>query len=107
MGVAVGYSLVALKSSQRGLGKLSVNQNKLHNDLNEAWAVLAEPIQTVMRRAGLENPYEQLKAFSRGKALTQTEVTAFIESLPLTEEDKLALLKLTPASYIGLAETLF
>lgn len=105
MGVGIGYSLLALKSTLRGIGKLSVNETLLQADLNACWDVLAEPVQTVMRKAGLENPYEQLKAMTRGKSITQAELAAFIQTLALPEADKARLLALTPATYIGYAAT--
>jgi adenylosuccinate lyase len=103
MGVGVGYSLLALKSTLKGIGKLSVNEDRLQVDLANCWDVLAEPVQTVMRKAGLENPYEQLKELTRGKTITQAELRTFIQKLPLNEDDKDRLLKLTPATYIGQA----
>ena len=106
MGVAVGHSLLALKSTARGLAKLSVDEARLQADLAANWAVLAEPIQTVMRKAGLEDPYEQLKTMTRGAAITQAELNAFIQTLPLPPEDKARLLTLTPATYVGLAAEL-
>ena len=103
MGVAVGHSYLALKSTLRGIGKLSLNEDLLEADLAQAWDVLAEPVQTLMRKAGLQNPYEQLKAMTRGKKITQAELKNFVETLPLATEDKARLLALTPATYIGLA----
>jgi adenylosuccinate lyase len=101
IGVAVGHSLVALQSTQRGLGKLSINEERLLTDLADSWEVLAEPVQTVMRKAGLENPYEQLKEMTRGTRITQAELQTFIEQLPISTEDKARLLALTPATYLG------
>ena len=106
MGTAIGHSLVALKSTLRGIGKLSVNEAALAHDLADAWEVLSEPVQTAMRKAGIENPYEQLKAMTRGKAITQAELRAFVERLPLSEGDKERLLALTPSTYTGLAADL-
>jgi adenylosuccinate lyase len=103
MGTAVGHSLVALKSTLRGIGKLSVNEALMQQDLQDAWEVLAEPIQTVMRKAGIENPYEKLKAMTRGKPITAADLQAFIETLPIAAADKERLLALTPATYTGLA----
>ncbi len=103
LGVGIGYSLVALHSLQRGLGKLELNEAKLALDLDNAWEVLAEPIQTVMRKAGHENPYEELKELTRGAEMNQTTMRAFIETLELPEADKARLLELTPAKYVGLA----
>lgn len=106
LGVALGHSLLAYDSCLKGLGKLEVNEARLAQDLENAWEVLAEPIQTVMRRYGLPQPYEQLKALTRGQGMTQTTMRGFIASLGLPEADKARLLALTPASYIGLAERL-
>ncbi|MCC7299832.1 MAG: adenylosuccinate lyase [Verrucomicrobia bacterium] len=103
MGVAFGYALLAYSSTLKGLGKLELNENKLAADLANAWEVLAEPIQTVMRKAGIEKPYEKLKELTRGKTIDQAAIHDFIKSLELDGEDKARLLELTPASYIGLA----
>lgn len=105
MGVGVGYSLLALKSTLKGIGKLSINEALLQADLDACWDVLAEPVQTIMRKAGLENPYEQLKAMTRGKSISRAELAAFIQTLPLPEADKERLLALTPDIYIGYAAT--
>ena len=101
IGTAYGHSLVGLASLQNGLSKLEVNASRLSQDLDASWEVLAEPIQTVMRRYGIENPYEQLKALTRGKAITHADLEAFIKGLDLPEEAKSGLLALTPANYIG------
>ena len=106
MGVAMGYAVLAWDSLQRGLAKLEVNESALAADLDAAWEVLAEPIQTVMRRHGLPNPYEQLKALTRGKAITAQAMAAFIDSLALPEAEKVRLKAMTPASYTGLAAEL-
>jgi adenylosuccinate lyase len=106
MGVAFGYALLGLDSLQRGLGKLEVNREALAADLDAAWEVLAEPIQTVMRRHGLANPYEQLKELTRGKAITRETLAAFIDTLALPEPEKARLRALTPANYTGLATAL-
>ncbi len=106
MGVALGYTLLACDSLTRGLDKLEVNQAALEDDLNSAWEVLAEPVQTVMRRHGLPNPYDQLKDFTRGQPITRALMQGFIQGLALPAEDKQRLLAMTPASYTGLAETL-
>ena len=106
MGVAFGYTLLGLDSLQRGLGKLEVNRDALAADLDAAWEVLAEPIQTVMRRHGLPNPYEQLKELTRGKAITREAIAAFIDALALPEAEKARLRALTPAGYTGLASDL-
>jgi adenylosuccinate lyase len=106
MGVALGYSLLGYDSLAKGLGKLEVNEAALAADLDAAWEVLAEPIQTVMRRYGLPNPYEQLKELTRGKAITQESLRGFIEGLDLPKAEKARLLKLTPGGYTGKAAEL-
>jgi adenylosuccinate lyase len=97
---------LAYESCLKGLGKLEINAFRLSEDLDQAWEVLAEPIQTVMRRYGLPQPYEQLKALTRGQGMTQTSIREFIAGLALPEADKKRLMALTPAGYIGLAEQL-
>ena len=106
MGVGLGYALLGYDSLAKGLGKLEVNEAALAADLDAAWEVLAEPIQTVMRRFGLPNPYEQLKELTRGKAITQESIRAFIEGLDLPKAETARLLKLTPGGYTGLAQDL-
>ncbi|MBH9551552.1 adenylosuccinate lyase [Inhella gelatinilytica] len=106
MGVALGYTLLGYDSLGKGLGKLEVNEAALAADLDAAWEVLAEPIQTVMRRFGLPNPYEQLKELTRGKAITAESIAAFIEGLDLPKAEKQRLLKLTPGAYTGQAAEL-
>ncbi|MCO6426482.1 adenylosuccinate lyase [Nitrosomonas communis] len=107
MGVALGYMLLAYDSCLKGLGKLEINTARLQQDLQDSWEVLAEPIQTVMRRYGVANPYEQLKALTRGKAdITQETLHQFIANLAIPEADKKRLLELTPQNYTGLAARL-
>ena len=106
LGTGFGHTLIALDSLQKGLGKLEPNPQRMQEDLDNAWEVLAEPVQTVMRRHGLPNPYEQLKALTRGQGISSASMGAFIESLGLPEDAKRALLALTPASYTGAAEAL-
>jgi adenylosuccinate lyase len=106
MGVALGYTLLACDSLGRGLDKLEVNAAALAADLDGAWEVLAEAVQTVMRRHGLPNPYDQLKEFTRGQPITRELMQGFIQGLALPPEDKARLLALTPASYTGLAQVL-
>lgn len=106
MGVACGYSLLAYDACLRGLNKLQVNHERLAADLVECWEVLAEPVQTVMRRYGVPNPYEQLKALTRGKGITREALQQFIEGLAIPQAEKQRLLAMTPDSYVGLAETL-
>ncbi len=106
MGVALGYVVLGLDSLSRGLGKLEVNREALAADLDGAWEVMAEAIQTVMRRHGLPEPYEQLKAFTRGQPMTRELMLGFIAKLALPEDEKTRLLAMTPASYTGLAASL-
>ena len=106
MGVALGYGVLALASLSKGLDKLEVNEAALAADLDAAWEVLAEPVQTVMRRHGLPDPYQQLKDFTQGKPITRELMQGFIRGLKLPEADKARLLALTPASYTGLAADL-
>ena len=104
MGVGIGYSLIAYQATMKGISKLQVNEARIAEDLDNAWEVLAEPVQTVMRRYGIEQPYEKLKAFTRGKAITQDAMGDFIASLELPNSVKEELNALTPAAYIGNAE---
>lgn len=106
LGTAFGHTLVALESLQKGLGKLTVNSDRLAADLDASWEVLAEAVQTVMRRYGLPEPYEQLKALTRGQGITRESMRTFIEGLALPGEAKQRLLELTPGGYVGLAEGL-
>jgi adenylosuccinate lyase len=106
LGVAFGYSLIAYASCLRGLDKLEVNHAALAADLDDAWEVLAEPVQTVMRRYGVPEPYEKLKALTRGKGITREALHEFVRGLPLPAEACDALLALTPASYVGKAAEL-
>ena len=101
MGVGAGYSMIAYQATMKGISKLQVNAERVAADLDNAWEVLAEPIQTVMRRYGIEQPYEKLKAFTRGKAITQDAMGEFIASLELPDTVKAELNAMTPASYIG------
>ncbi|HKL25002.1 MAG TPA: adenylosuccinate lyase, partial [Desulfuromonadales bacterium] len=103
VGVGFGYSLIACRATLKGLGKLKLNGERLAADLDGAWEVLAEPIQTVMRKAGIEKPYEKLKELTRGQQITAAAIRSFVESLDLPEADKQRLLALTPADYVGLA----
>ena len=106
MGVALGYSVLALASLQTGLGKLELNPENLDADLDNAWEVLAEPIQTVMRRYGIPGAYEKLKEASRGKTVRKEDLHALIAGLDIPAEDKARLLAMTPATYIGQAVAL-
>ncbi len=106
MGVAIGYAVLACQSLGTGLGKLEINEAVIAADLDQSWEVLAEPIQTVMRRYGLPQPYEQLKKFTRGEPISRELMQGFIANLEIPEADKQRLLDMTPASYTGLAEQL-
>ncbi len=106
IGVAFGYSLLAYDALLRGLEKLEVNPQRLHDDLDGCWEVLAEPVQTVMRRYGIANPYEQLKELTRGKGITREALRQFIDGLAIPADAKAQLQALTPASYAGKAAEL-
>ncbi len=104
LGTGFAHSLIAYQSLQKGLNKLEVNAARLDEDLDSSWEVLAEPIQTVMRRYGIENPYEKLKEMTRGKAITRDDLHQLINSLELPDDARQRLLQLTPQSYIGNAD---
>ena len=107
LGVGLAHSLIAYEAALKGIGKLEVNPARIGEDLDNAWEVLAEPIQTVMRRYGISEPYEKLKAFTRGKVITATDIQGFLaseEMACLPADAKAALAALTPASYIGNAD---
>ena len=106
VGVAFGYGTLAYASLATGLGKLELNEDGLAADLDNAWEVLAEPIQTVMRRFGVQGAYEQLKEVTRGKTVTAEALHGLIRSLAIPDEEKQRLLAMTPASYIGKAADL-
>jgi adenylosuccinate lyase len=107
MGVALGYALLGWSSLRQGLAKLTVDAARMAEDLDANWEVLAEPIQTVMRRHGVEQPYEKLKALTRGQSgMTRETLHAFIDGLSLPDEAKRGLKALTPANYVGLAAQL-
>src|SRR5574343_288728 len=107
MGVGFGYSLLGFKALMKGLNKLEINPAMLASDLDATWELLAEPIQTVMRRYGVPNPYEQLKELTRGKdGVTRETLAAFIKGLEIPEAEKVRLLALSPDSYLGKAEEL-
>ena len=106
LGVGLGYSLIAYRSCPKGISKLEGNPARMLQDLDNAWEVLAEPIQTVMRRYGIEKPYEKLKELTRGQAITQPVFHDFINTLEIPETEKKRLLEMTPANYIGIANTL-
>jgi adenylosuccinate lyase len=106
IGTAIGHSLVALRAATRGLERLEVNESALQRDLEGAWNVLAEAIQTVMRKAGYRDAYERLAALTRGQTVTAEDVRRFVASLDLPDADRARLLALTPATYTGLAARL-
>ena len=106
LGVGLAHSLIAYDSCMKGIGKLALDEEAIARDLADAWELLAEPIQTVMRRHGIERSYERLKELTRGRAVDRDTLARFIESLAIPREDKDALLDLTPAAYVGAAENL-
>ncbi|WP_413510148.1 adenylosuccinate lyase [Serratia liquefaciens] len=106
LGVGLGYALIAYQATMKGISKLEVNQAHLLDELDHNWEVLAEPIQTVMRRYGIEKPYEKLKELTRGKRVDAAGMQAFIDGLALPEEEKTRLKAMTPANYIGRAATM-
>ena len=106
MGVGFGYTLIAIRSTVKGLGKLELNKERLADDLDHNWEVLAEPIQTVMRKVGMDHPYERLKELTRGRRVNAEIMRDFVKALPLPKADKERLMKLTPSTYIGLAPEL-
>ena len=103
LGVGLGYALIAYASTLKGISKLEVNEQHLRDELNQNWEVLAEPIQTVMRRYGIEKPYEKLKELTRGKRVDEAAMRAFIDSLAIPDAEKVRLKTMTPATYIGYA----
>jgi adenylosuccinate lyase len=106
IGVALAHSDIAIQSVSRGLARLEVDRERLQADLDANWELLAEPIQTVMRRHAVPEAYEQLKALTRGKRVDAAAVAAFVRGLPIPHADKQRLLELTPATYLGLAARL-
>ena len=103
LGVGLGYTLIAYAATSKGISKLEVNEGHLRAELDQNWEVLAEPIQTVMRRYGIEKPYEKLKELTRGKRVDAAAMQAFIDGLAIPEHEKVRLKQLTPATYIGAA----
>jgi adenylosuccinate lyase len=106
LGVGVAHAVIAYRSCLKGLGRIDVDKSALAAELAEAWELLSEPIQTVMRRFGIENPYEQLKSLTRGHAVDRTAIKDFIAQLEIPETEKKRLLALTPATYLGAAASL-
>jgi len=103
LGVGIGYALIAYQATLKGISKLEVNRDRLLDELDHNWEVLAEPIQTVMRRYGIEKPYEKLKELTRGKRVDAAGMQTFIDNLELPEEEKVRLKQMTPANYLGRA----
>jgi len=101
LGVGIAHAMIAYSSCIRGINKLQINEAALADDLDNTWEVLAEPIQTVMRRYGIEKPYEKLKELTRGQSITASTLKAFVDTLDMPEKAKQELQALTPASYIG------
>ena len=106
IGVGLGYTVLAYDSCLRGLNKLEVNPARMAEDLDQSWEVLAEPVQTVMRRYGIKNPYEQLKELTRGKGISQEGLQTFIAGLAIPQSAKDQLMAMTPVNYVGLAREL-
>ena len=106
IGVGMAHTSIAIQSSLKGISKLQINAETIEQDLEENWEVLAEPVQTVMRRYGIDKPYEKLKELTRGQRITAKAMKAFIEKLPIPETAREALLKLTPRDYTGMAADL-
>jgi adenylosuccinate lyase len=105
-GVAIGYLAIAMSSVQKGLGKLQLNEARIQQDVENAWEVLGEAVQTVMRRYGVPEPYEKLKELTRGQTVSKELLAEFIATLDIPDNEKNRLLELTPGRYIGLAATL-
>jgi adenylosuccinate lyase len=105
-GVVLGHALLALRSAAKGLGKIAVDDAAMAAELEDAWEVLAEAVQTVMRKRGGDDPYDQLKALTRGARIDRARLQAFVRDLDLDEDDRRRLLELTPAAYTGLAAEL-
>lgn len=106
LGVGVGYAVIAYQATLKGISKLQVNEQSLRDELDNNWELLAEPIQTVMRRYSIEKPYEKLKELTRGKKVNQQIIAEFIDGLDMPEEAKVGLKAMTPSNYIGMAEKL-
>jgi adenylosuccinate lyase len=101
MGLVFGYSMLAYISVLQGIRKLDVNEAVIARDIDNAWEVLAEPVQMIMRKCGVEEPYEKLKAFTRGQAVTKEMMVRFAEELDIPQEEKQKLLELQPRTYLG------
>ena len=105
-GVAMGYSYIALKNILKGLSRITVDKSKMKIELNDHWEVLAEAIQTVLRKTGSDNAYEQLKNMTQGTEITQSSITNFVKLLHISKEEKDKLINLTPEAYTGIAAKL-
>ena len=105
-GVALGYSYLALRNISKGLGRITIDKSKLTQELDNHWEVLAEAIQTMLRKSGNPDAYEQLKEIVHGESITAETVTGFVSLLKISNADKKVLMNLTPESYIGLAPKL-
>ena len=101
LGVGMGHCMIAIQSLNRGLGKLEVDADTLARDLDANWEVLAEPVQTVMRRYGIEKPYEKLKALTRGQRISREALQDFVRGLDIPDDARQRLLDMTPGSYVG------
>jgi len=99
--VGFGYCAIAYASVLKGMSKLEINEARIAEDLDNSWEVLAEPIQTIMRRYGVDEPYEKLKALTRGQTITAAILSEFVDTLDIPEHAKAAIRELTPANYIG------
>jgi adenylosuccinate lyase len=106
IGVGIAHTSIAIQSTLKGISKLEINADAIEADLDANWEVLAEPVQTLMRRYGIEKPYEKLKELTRGQRITATDMQVFIEKLDIPAAAKQELIKLTPRSYTGYAEKL-
>jgi adenylosuccinate lyase len=101
LGIGIAHAVIAYKAALKGIDKLEVNRERIAADLDQCWEVLAEPVQTVMRRYGIDKPYERLKALTRGRGIDQQSLHTFINGLDIPAEAKQSLLALTPANYLG------
>ena len=106
MGVGFSYSLISYNSTLKGLSKLQINKESIDNDIDQAWEILAEPLQTIMRRYGIENPYEKLKDLTQGRSINANNLHEFIKGLDLSDDVKNDLIKMKPRDYLGYAEKL-
>ena len=105
-GVALGHAYLALKNIQKGLSRIIINKSQMENELDNHWEVLAEAVQTILRKSGKPDAYEQLKALTQGQSIDSTSMAEFLSGLEISDEDKQRLLSLTPYSYIGIAPKL-